>query len=422
MKSAQRSSGIEESTSIRTGDPRRRSSTDSSIAVSRSSASSSSISMSALRVTRNGWTATTASPGKSRSTLAAIRSSRKTNSRRSAAACGRHLDQSGEDADRDLEPGEPLAAPGVPDRDREVEREVRDERERMRGVERERRQGRKDLFLEEPAHPCLALRRELSHPSHADARPVEADEEVLVPAPVRGLDEGSQRRPDLGELSHGREAVRRRLDHPLGQLALQPCDPDHEELVQVVREDREELHPLEERVRRVERLLEHAAVELDPARLPVDEQSVDGRGSLRLPGAVRPGLCLGHSLSPPRLALQYSIEAVRIYLGPARQSLRRAGDPVEPLGEPVRMGAGPVDAVAGVAPEEGPAVAVGREVRGGRRSRRVRPGGGGCCSGSSGRAGARARRGRPGRALPPARARRPRRPARPRDRPARGRG
>ena len=238
---------------------------------------------------------------------------------------GRHLDQPGEDADRDLEPGEPLAAPGVPDRDREVEREVRDERERVGGVERERRQGRKDLVLEEPAHPRLALRRELFHPSHADALPVEADEEVLVPAPVRGLDEGGQRRPDLGELPHGREAVQRRLDHALGQLALQPCDPDHEELVQVVREDREELHPLEERVRRVERLLEHAAVELDPAQLPVDEQPGDGRGRPRLPGAVRPGLCLGHSLSTSAAcaAVQYRGRVVFILVRPGSHSVAR---------------------------------------------------------------------------------------------------
>ena len=76
-------SGISSSTTIRTGVPVRRSSTDSSTAVSRSSASSSSISRSAFLVTRNGWTDTTFTPGKSRSTFAAIMSSRKTNSNRS---------------------------------------------------------------------------------------------------------------------------------------------------------------------------------------------------------------------------------------------------------------------------------------------------------------------------------------------------
>ena len=137
---------------------------------------------------------------------------------------------------------------------------------------------------------------------------------------MRGLDEGSQRRPDLFELPLGREAVERRFDDPVGHLALQPCDPDHEELVQVVREDREELHPLKERMRRVERLLKYAAVELDPTQLPVDEQPGTGRGRPWLPGAIcpiRPGPYLVHSLCTLRLVLHLSIEAGRIYLGPA---------------------------------------------------------------------------------------------------------
>ena len=55
--------------------------------------------------------------------------------------------------------------------------------------------------------------------------------------------------------------VRRRPDqrHPL-----------HEELVQVRREDREELHALEQRRPLVERLLQHAPVELEPAHVAVD--------------------------------------------------------------------------------------------------------------------------------------------------------
>ena len=51
--------------------------------------------------------------------------------------------------------------------------------------------------------------------------------------------------------------------------AHQPGHPDHEELVQVGREDGEEAHPLEQRDRFVLGQLEHALVESEPALLPV---------------------------------------------------------------------------------------------------------------------------------------------------------
>jgi hypothetical protein len=46
----------------------------------------------------------------------------------------------------------------------------------------------------------------------------------------------------------------------------------HEELVEVRAEDRQELHPLEQRVALVERLAQHAGVEVEPAQLAVDEE------------------------------------------------------------------------------------------------------------------------------------------------------
>ena len=49
----------------------------------------------------------------------------------------------------------------------------------------------------------------------------------------------------------------------------QGAHPDHEELVEVAAEDREELQPLEQRNRPVARLFEHAQVELQPAEFAV---------------------------------------------------------------------------------------------------------------------------------------------------------
>ena len=53
---------------------------------------------------------------------------------------------------------------------------------------------------------------------------------------------------------------------------LERGDAHHEELVEVRRDDRGEAQPLEQRVRRVRGLLEHAVVEREPRQLAVEEQ------------------------------------------------------------------------------------------------------------------------------------------------------
>src|SRR5262249_27984175 len=53
-------------------------------------------------------------------------------------------------------------------------------------------------------------------------------------------------------------------------LLLQPRHADLEELVQVRAENAQELEPLEQRVRRVARLFEHAMIELEPAELTIE--------------------------------------------------------------------------------------------------------------------------------------------------------
>jgi hypothetical protein len=55
------------------------------------------------------------------------------------------------------------------------------------------------------------------------------------------------------------------------RLFAQARHADHEELVEVRAEDRQELHPLQQGIGRVLGLLEHTRVELQPAQLAVDE-------------------------------------------------------------------------------------------------------------------------------------------------------
>ncbi len=54
-------------------------------------------------------------------------------------------------------------------------------------------------------------------------------------------------------------------------LALEAGDAHHEEFVEIVGRDRQEPHPLEQRMVRVLGLLQHAAIEMQPGQLPIDE-------------------------------------------------------------------------------------------------------------------------------------------------------
>ena len=76
------------------------------------------------------------------------------------------------------------------------------------------------------------------------------------------------------QLLGGREAVEAVVDAARLVLAPQAGHPDLEELVQVGREDREELHALQERVARVASLVQDARVELDPGELAVEDRTL----------------------------------------------------------------------------------------------------------------------------------------------------
>ena len=83
-------------------------------------------------------------------------------------------------------------------------------------------------------------------------------------------------------------AVRPDVARLARDLLLDARHADLEKLVEIRAHDPEELHPLEQRLRRILRLLEHAAVELQPAQLAVDEIRVIGKIGPRRP-VVRQG-------------------------------------------------------------------------------------------------------------------------------------
>ena len=64
-------------------------------------------------------------------------------------------------------------------------------------------------------------------------------------------------------------------------------DADHEELVKIAGGDRQEPHPLQDRVVRVLGLLKNAAVEVEPGQLPIDVATITvGRHEGRRGGVV----------------------------------------------------------------------------------------------------------------------------------------
>ena len=85
-------------------------------------------------------------------------------------------------------------------------------------------------------------------------------------------------RADRGERLARRQAVGRAHDEAGRGLVEQAATRTDEELVEVLGEDRAELHPLEERDVRVLGEREHAGVELEPGELAVEELARRGGG------------------------------------------------------------------------------------------------------------------------------------------------
>ena len=193
-----------------------------------------------------------------------------------------------------LDPREALRADrAVADEDGEVQRLPGDVGERVRRVDGQRRQHREDLAAEVLAEAALLLVVEVTPPADVDALVVEGGGHVVLEAPRVTVDDlgdaGRQRGEDLAR----RQAVRGRHLQSHVRAALQPGDAHHVELVEVAREDREVLHALQQRLRRVLGQREDALVERQPRQLTVAEPVLRQVGSVvrrRVEIALRDGV------------------------------------------------------------------------------------------------------------------------------------
>ncbi|MDQ0775695.1 hypothetical protein QF026_004161 [Streptomyces aurantiacus] len=184
------------------------------------------------------------------------------------------LQEAGEQR-RDLDACEvAVAGDRVPHDDREVQGQARDVREGVRRVDREGGQDREDLVAEEREEAGLLLLGQLAPADEVEALLGELGRHVLLVAGGVPGHELPRAGPDHLQHLAGLEARGRAGGHAGGDAPLQAGHPDHEELVQVAGEDRQEFRPFEEGRVRVLGEFEDPFVEREPAALPVEETAL----------------------------------------------------------------------------------------------------------------------------------------------------
>ena len=192
---------------------------------------------------------------------------------------------------RHFEPGEAFSLDRVVDQHGQVHAQVRDVGERPARIEGQGSEGREDLTLEMATQEFHLLALELLVAQHGQIGFAQGFAQVRFPAVHLSAQLGKKLSADGRQLFGRRHAVGWRGQYARFQLTPQAGHPDHEEFVEVVGEDRQELDALEERMPVVEGLLQYPAVELYPANLAVGEQ----RGVLQIGEHWRFGmLCSGH--------------------------------------------------------------------------------------------------------------------------------
>ena len=170
------------------------------------------------------------------------------------------------------------------------EAEIGNERERVRRVDGERGQQREDMGEEIVFKPG-ALRL-------GDVRAVDQHDTglgkrgtQLTPLLLLILDQHHHRLGDPHQLLGGRQPFGALAGDAGSNLRPQAGHAHHEELVDVVRRDRQEFQPLQQRMAAIGQFLEHAAIEIEPRELAIDEAvgaRCEFRGGVPLGGLAQP--------------------------------------------------------------------------------------------------------------------------------------
>ena len=187
----------------------------------------------------------------------------------------RHLDDPWQQTRRGDDRQTGVAPEGVDafELDDEVQALVHQQRERVRRVEADRGDDRRNLVAEIAAHPGLELGRPVAPTDEAHLMLFQLGQQDVVKDRVLAVDVTVDQLADPRQRLMRLQAVSASLFAGEGNLLLQPGDADLEEFVEVAGEDQQELQPLQQRVGLVQRLFQHADVELQLRKLAVDVQA-----------------------------------------------------------------------------------------------------------------------------------------------------
>jgi hypothetical protein len=166
-----------------------------------------------------------------------------------------------------------LARRRVADDHREVQRQVGDVRERMRGIDREGSEDGEDAILEHARQEIAGVVVEVVPVGELDAGVLQCRREILGEDARLARHELLHPTADRAELFDLIEAIGRCRTQPRRQLLLDARHAHLEELVEVRAEDREELRALEQRKRGIFRQGEDAGVEVEPGQLTIQVPS-----------------------------------------------------------------------------------------------------------------------------------------------------
>ena len=146
----------------------------------------------------------------------------------------------------------------------------------MRLIHRQRRQHRQHLRGEVAGQFGPLRGGEVGGTAEPHPVPFQPRQDFVVQTGVLPFHQPFDFAAGGGQLVSGTVArrIRQILLH-FDQLA-QPGDPNHEKFVEVAAEDRDDFQPLQQRIRRAERFVQHPRVEIQPAQLPADEQFTVG--------------------------------------------------------------------------------------------------------------------------------------------------
>ncbi len=162
-----------------------------------------------------------------------------------------------------------LLLAGIVQRDHQVEREVGDERERVRGIDGLGRDQREDVLEVVLAQVGAVLARQVVVAGDDDVVLAQLLDETRHQV-VHALLERAHDLIRLADLLPGGATVHGQLGHARALLLLEAADALHEELVEIRRRDGQELDALEQRRAPVLTLVQDAPVEVQPGELAVE--------------------------------------------------------------------------------------------------------------------------------------------------------